>query len=196
MRALDLLHARFGRLTVTEPAGSAGGKRRWLCICDCGGSKIVVAGALRDGTTKSCGCIQREMLHARNKPKHGWSRHKLYGVWRAMMRRCYDEGDPKYADYGGRGIVVDPRWHSLVRFCEDNISSWAEGLQLDRKDNDGPYSPGNTRWVTRTVNMRNRRSSRHVVLNGRRVTLAEFQELTGWKLASSPGAARLVIVTQ
>jgi hypothetical protein len=50
---------RFGRLTVVEDFIEKR-KRRCICICDCGESKVVRAEVLRRGDTKSCGCIQRE----------------------------------------------------------------------------------------------------------------------------------------
>ncbi|WP_258286790.1 hypothetical protein, partial [Escherichia ruysiae] len=37
------------------------------------------------------------------------------------------------------------------------VNGWQPGLQLDRRDNDGPYSPGNCRFVTRSVNRLNLR---------------------------------------
>ncbi len=42
-----------------------------------------------------------------------------YLVWLNMMARCYDPGHPQYADHGGRGVQVDPRWHSFDNFFED-----------------------------------------------------------------------------
>lgn len=52
---------RYGRLVVIREAGRSGRRVLWFCKCDCGGSKVVRQDCLRNGTTKSCGCIRREI---------------------------------------------------------------------------------------------------------------------------------------
>ncbi|MGS1095841.1 hypothetical protein ACVCNR_14785 [Aquamicrobium terrae] len=60
---------RFGRLVVLAREGrSRSGKLLWRCICDCGTEKVVFGANLRNGKTKSCGCIRREQLLARPNP--------------------------------------------------------------------------------------------------------------------------------
>lgn len=88
-------------------------------------------------------------------------RHPLYAVWANMKKRCGNPKSPQFMDYGGRGIVVCEEWcvssRAFVAWALAN--GWKPGLQLDRCDNDGPYSPGNCRFVTRKVNQRNRRDT-------------------------------------
>jgi 5-methylcytosine-specific restriction endonuclease McrA len=56
----DILGQRFGRLTVIADGGNDKRQSRyWLCRCDCGTEKIILGHALRQGATKSCGCLQR-----------------------------------------------------------------------------------------------------------------------------------------
>lgn len=55
---------RFGKLQVAaigEPEIRKDGRllNRWLCLCDCGGSKNVQPCHLRKGVVKSCGCLWR-----------------------------------------------------------------------------------------------------------------------------------------
>lgn len=58
---LDLMGQRFGRLTVVERLGKVPKRgQMWLCRCDCGGTKIKRASALRIGEARSCGCLLRE----------------------------------------------------------------------------------------------------------------------------------------
>lgn len=57
----DLLGRKFGKLTVIGLSGISRHKtRRWECICECGTKKIIEGQSLRDGNTKSCGCIRKE----------------------------------------------------------------------------------------------------------------------------------------
>jgi len=58
---------RFGRLVVTSSVirrkmGNGRWQCYWDCLCDCGTVKRVQSGNLRKGSTKSCGCLRREML--------------------------------------------------------------------------------------------------------------------------------------
>lgn len=58
----DLTNMKFGRLKVIKYSHSNNdGRAMWLCNCDCGNNNIVVNGKyLRNGDTKSCGCLTTE----------------------------------------------------------------------------------------------------------------------------------------
>lgn len=81
---------------------------------------------------------------------------KLQGVWSGMKQRCRNPRSKAYHRYGGRGIRVCDRWESFGLFYADMAVTYQEGLQLDRQNNDGPYSPDNCRWVTSQINVWNR----------------------------------------
>ena len=67
---IDLTGEKFGRLTVIEKVeNSDKGKIKWKCRCDCGNTKIVAANHLRDGNTKSCGCLFKERVEEANNRK-------------------------------------------------------------------------------------------------------------------------------
>lgn len=66
VRRQDLTGMRFGKLVVTsesaKPQGSNSRQKYYQCSCDCGSTRVVVAGSLVSGNTKSCGCFMREEL--------------------------------------------------------------------------------------------------------------------------------------
>lgn len=65
-----------------------------------------------------------------------------------MRTRCLNPNEPKYPDYGGRGITVCDRWReSLEAFLED-MGERPAGRMIDRKDVNGNYEPGNCSWAT------------------------------------------------
>jgi hypothetical protein len=61
-RAHDLEGQKFARLTVVCRVENAGKYARWLCVCECGTEREIYATSLVHGTTKSCGCISKELL--------------------------------------------------------------------------------------------------------------------------------------
>jgi hypothetical protein len=84
----------------------------------------------------------------------------LYNVYHEMKQRCLNPRCKSWPRYGGRGIKVCPEWtapNGVYTFQEWALAAgWQEGLTLDRRDNDGDYTPDNCRFVTRAENLRNR----------------------------------------
>lgn len=76
-----------------------------------------------------------------------------------MMDRCTNPNHAAYEYYGGRGISVCERWQDFNKFIED-VGARPEGLTLDRRDNDGNYSPDNHRWATMMEQAANKRPRR------------------------------------
>lgn len=184
---------KFNRLTVREVylhKTETYSKTYALCDCDCGGEARVSISSLRRGKIKSCGCLQRETASAKFK-KHGDSQSPLYRKWASIKTRCYNPSTKDYPNYGARGIKVCDEWlDSFPAFrdwCLEN--GWKRGLQLDRKDNDGDYSPDNCHFVTVTQNQRNKRTSRYLDHKGKRLTVAGWAEELG--IAHSVLYARL-----
>ena len=75
MKLIDLTGQRFGRWTIIERSYPNGKSNQvmWLCKCDCGTEKIVIGDTLKRGVTKSCGCLQKELLGNRKRLKLGLS---------------------------------------------------------------------------------------------------------------------------
>ena len=83
------------------------------------------------------------------------SETSIYNRWWLMIRRCHRSNDPRYYQYGGRGIKVCERWHRFENYFADVGNVPFEGAELDRIDNDGDYEPNNCRWASRSENMKN-----------------------------------------
>lgn len=73
----------------------------------------------------------------------------------SMKSRCYSKTNPDYKNYGGRGIKVCDEWlESFESFYQWSINNgYREGLELDRIDNDGDYSPENCAYITKSENL-------------------------------------------
>ncbi len=171
---LDLKDQRFGRLTVISRATHACGQTAWLCRCDCGQEKIVLTSNLRGGNSTSCGCRTIEnSIDAHI--THGGSSSREYRVWHSIIARCHDSGSHAYHLYGARGIIVCDRWrHDFAAFLSDMGSRPSQKHSVDRRDNDGPYSPENCRWATWAEQCRNRRGNVRISFNGETKVLADW----------------------
>ena len=176
---IDLTGQRFGKLVVLAIVSSIKGVVSWDCICDCGNRFTATTASLRYSGRKSCGCIHREQLIARN-TTHGLRAHRVYRVWAAMRDRCNRPADKFYADYGGRGIKVCDSWQTFENFIAD-MGVPADGMQIDRINNDGDYEPSNCQWVTRTENASNKRNNKVIEYHGKSKTVSAWEKELGFK---------------
>ena len=149
-----------------------------LCKCTCGKFIIVMLTYLKNNNTKSCGCLQKEKVSVLNKT-HGLSyKHPLYEVWKSMKGRCYTLSNRQYIDYGGRGIFICAEWlNDFQKFYNWSIENgWQKSLTIDRKNNDGPYSPGNCRYVSNKIQALNKRTSRYLTIFNETKTVTEWTQ--------------------
>lgn len=181
----DIKGERFGRLIVIEriPSVKHGQEISWICKCDCGNTCTVKGTHLRNGATKSCGCLRTELTRERSrklKTIHGESNTRLYKIWACMKNRCSSPNNTHFDCYGGRGIHVCDEWQSFENFRKwANINGYDETLTLDRIDNNGNYEPSNCRWISRKEQANNRRTNRFIEFNGQVHSLARWAEIIG-----------------
>jgi hypothetical protein len=169
---MKLAGKRFGRWTVLRLARIRNGRSRWRCECKCGTRRIITGGNLKYGVSRSCGCLKSE-IHSRRLlanpigTTHGMCYSPEYIAWDGMIQRCTNPKNRAWLYYGARGIRVCKRWlRSFAAFYED-MGRRPRCRSLDRRNNDGNYSPRNCRWATKATQMRNkrqRRSRRRVAL--------------------------------
>ncbi|QGZ66339.1 hypothetical protein [Paraburkholderia acidisoli] len=167
---------KFNRLTVLgdAPYHTSNKNRRVFARCECGTVRDYVLSEVRLGKTKSCGCIQREGECYRT---HGHTKGRKfspeYHSWSSMMTRCANPKSWKYADYGGRGIVVCDRWYSFESFLAD-MGARPRGATLEREDVNGNYEPGNCTWATRERQSNNKRTNTILECDGRKQSIADW----------------------
>ena len=164
----NVIGEKYGLVTVLANADKRGKNRCVLvrCSCEAKTEKIILLSSLKNGATRSCGCIRKAQLKARV-TTHGLSQHKLYETWQGMLKRCRNPNYREYAYYGGRGITVCERWEKFENFYADMSSTYAEGLSIDRLDNNKGYGPDNCKWATIVEQNRNKRSNVNVEINGK-----------------------------
>jgi len=183
----DLTGRKFGLLTVLRRVENKCNRSRWECMCDCGSLTVAYSNMLITGRHVSCGCLKAQRIGKLNY-KHGQSNAikrgkgtRLYESWKGMKARCYYLKHKDYKSYGGRGIIICEEWRgNYLSFYEWAIANgYKEGLTIDRKDSDGPYSPDNCRWTTMEVQNNNKSCVRKITANGETHTIAEWAKITG-----------------
>ncbi len=178
---IDLTGQKFNKLTVLRRSGtSKDGQAMWDCVCECGGRSVVDGKSLRRGGIKTCGCSRRKPNLKRR--RHCGCDTRLYSIWANMKNRCHGTGNAdNFKYYGGRGIAVCEAWrNSFETFRDWALSNgYADTLTIDRKDNDGSYSPDNCRWITLREQFSNRRSTHLVTFDGKTFSITQWAEITG-----------------
>lgn len=157
---MQLIGEKFNRLLVESehPVRTKSGNVRWNCICDCGNRVVVLGSDIRRGRTNSCGCYRDESRFTNNLT-HGMSGTKVHVLWTNIKSRCYNINCTSYADYGGKGIIMDTVFKDdFIAFYEevgdppDETKEWS----LDRIDGKKGYVKGNMRWANNPQQARNK----------------------------------------
>lgn len=182
----DLTGQRFGRLTVIKRGENYitphSGKPRaqWLCKCDCGNEKLVLGESLTRNLIVSCGCFHKEKVSTQF-TTHGQTNSRLYNIWCAMKRRCYNPNVKEFPLYGGRGITMCDEWkNDYTSFAQWALSHGYDEnaprgqCTIDRIDTNGNYEPNNCRFITQQEQMNNVRYNHYLEYNNEVHTIAEW----------------------
>jgi len=172
MKIIVNIGDKFNRLTVSGVSHKDGsGHTYYECICDCGERTVVLKYNLAGGKQGSCGCYMLDRVTT-----HGKSNERIYSIWRNMKTRCTLSSRPAYDFYQGR---LCDRWQSFDSFYEDVGEPPSNSHSIDRIDNAGNYEPGNVRWATPKVQMRNRRNTVYLEYKGIRKPLYDWADELG-----------------
>jgi hypothetical protein len=106
-----------------------------------------------------------------------------------MISRCFDPENLSFHRYGGRGITIHEPWLlcklKLYKYLDTIVGTgraedyFKLGYEIDRKNNDGNYEPGNLRIVTSKINSNNKSDTVFLVVEGLVFTVAQASEHYG-----------------
>jgi len=139
-QAIEMKGKRFERLIVLSRSGTYKGNATWVCRCDCGAETLVTGANLRNGSTGSCGCLNRERNRERSERniRHGHARRaKKTSEYMALRNALYGSAAP-----------VCKRWrNSFSAFLADLGGKASPAHRLTRLDKAKGFSPANCTWA-------------------------------------------------
>lgn len=185
----ELICLRWERQYSNRKNGTPTSMFNPVMRCSCGWEGFVHRSNIKKGASTRCGACARKKAVFKRWEAKGYieicpdptHRDRLLDRISAIIVRCSNPESATYPDYGGRGITVHPAWvENRAAFLEYLVTlpGWDKPeLQLDRRDNNGGYVPGNLRFITRSENMVNKRkiTAREVVALRQRITALETE---------------------
>jgi len=173
---------KYGRFTIIQelPIKILYGRklREFKCLCICGVTKNVLLQEIRYGSTKSCGCLIKDLNQQRREIAQVNTR--TYSSWSHMRQRCGAKVDLRVKKYYAN-ISICGEWSKFKNFLND-MGVRPEGTSLDRINNHGNYCKENCRWATQTEQVRNRNNSVYYQVGAKRLHINVAATVLGVKV--------------
>lgn len=147
-RNCDWRGRRFGRLLIEKDLGvHKQGNRAWGCLCDCGLRVCVASRNLREGRTRSCGCITSDISGGRNKLPFGHAaRNELLGSYKksaASRGYAFELSPESFFALVSADCAYCGSPPNLFRKPNSQVNGGFMYTGVDRVENDKGYIEGN-----------------------------------------------------
>lgn len=95
-RITYLENETFGHLKVIKFTGETrSGSYLWECLCNCGSTHYVTTKHLKNGSTKSCGCLQKKPNKSKGRPHQSNLVGKIYNKLKVLSHHSTDKHQNK-----------------------------------------------------------------------------------------------------
>ncbi len=180
---------RYGRLVVLKELRVGFKVLHCRYRCDCGALIIRrhgnVRGAASRGASPCCyKCFKAgSAANGRKQRTHGFSKTKIYDVYKQMLRRCYEPSCKDYKNWGARGIKVCRAWRTDIAsfMAWAKASGYRANVTIERKNVNGNYTPRNCTWIDNRDQARNRTNHHILNYNGESHSVTEWGRKLGIK---------------
>lgn len=141
-KRLDLVGQKFGRLTVLKYVRNNKRGSLWECMCDCENKtiKIIRGGHLKNGHTRSCGCLK---IFRTNKGESGFN--SLFYIYKRNAKNRDLEFNLTREEFSGltqqNCYYCGEEPKQVVGTKRNNKKDWAKYIYngIDRVNNDKGY---------------------------------------------------------
>lgn len=162
MKKLEIINQKFGKLKViNEHSKTRNGHIRYVCECECGNTTNVLLTHLRQGVTKSCGCINKNKIGG-NHPQWGGFGEISGNFWGLIIRGSKGTKGRRKIEFNltieyiwnlfleqNRKCVLTSELLTFPRHGKDRSYT----ASLDRIDSSKGYVVGNVQWTHKDVNI-------------------------------------------
>lgn len=188
-RKFDNMEGRqYGEITILYPiatpnhVGKENKNQYYWAQCSCGKEWAISSRTIkrnkggRSGARACAECTYK--IGAEKRTLYTPEQGRIYKLWISMKGRC--SKDNGALCHGARGINVCDEWNQEGQEGFNSFYTWAlnhgyqDNLTLDRKDVNGPYSPENCHWITKTEQNYNKRNTLYVEINGEKTSLSKY----------------------
>ena len=176
----NIIGNKYNKLTILELERKEKKNNHWRyyykCQCECGNIKTIERDAIVFGGSKSCGCAFKGM-----NAKHNLCNSRIYKIYIDMKKRCYNEKNHNYKNYGGRGIKICNEWlNDFMSFYNWSLKNgYQNNLSIDRINVNGDYKPTNCRWATKEIQCNNKRNNVFYEYNEEKLTGTQISRKYG-----------------
>jgi hypothetical protein len=131
-------------------------------------------------------------MTAKRNETHRLSHVPEYEIWCGIIKRTENPKAVGYSNYGGRGITMSPEWRgSFEQFYRDMGNRPSAQHEIERANNDGPYSKDNCYWATHTEQAHNKRNNRWLTYNGETLCWSDWGKRLGTSASTIQGRLKL-----
>lgn len=167
----------FGDLVVVGYSHTAKGRSIYEFHCKCQATVFRSSGHVTRGHARCDNCANRRRREG--SITHGRTGTPEYVAYIRAKMRCENPKSTQYKWYGERGIEF--RFESFEDFYAELGDRPSLKHSVDRINNDGHYEKGNLRWATQSIQVRNSRTSKHLMVNGDKRFIPDLTIETGIK---------------
>lgn len=142
-----MIGQKFGRLTVDSLAYvGARYAKFWNCTCECGNTHVVRGDKLKNGNTKSCGCLGAETKTSAHIKAKLDRRKVTRRIYDRIKARCEGTTSVDTSLFTAKGYSMAPEWIASWEQFFNDMGPKPNGMTLCLVPNATEFNKHNCYW--------------------------------------------------
>ncbi len=149
LQGTDITGKKFGKLLVIREDHRYKKRIYWLCKCDCGNKHVVTGHALKNGSSKSCGCAHYSI----GEDHHNWKGHEeITGtIWKNIKQGArYRNIEWDLSIEDAYNLIIKQDFKCVLTDIPLVIG---KNASIDRIESLGKYELSNIQWLDKDINV-------------------------------------------